>query len=78
MINLTTSSFLPSINIFVSSILSSLFLATNAFGSLIGMVLAIWSNDPNFVYLYAAQAVAMIIMTTLFAWRFAKLDDFVE
>ncbi|KAG0309847.1 peptide transporter ptr2 [Dissophora globulifera] len=62
----------------LKSVVMSLFLATNAFGSLIGMILAIWSNDPNFVYLYAAQAVAMGIMTVLFAWRFAKLDNFVE
>ncbi|KAF8940348.1 POT family-domain-containing protein [Dissophora ornata] len=61
----------------LKSVVMSLFLATNAFGSLIGMVLAIWSNDPNFVYLYAAQAVAMGIMTVLFAWRFAKLDNYV-
>ena len=62
----------------LKSVVMSLFLATNAIGSLIGMILAIWSNDPNFVYLYAAQAAAMIIMTVLFAWRFAKLDDYVD
>ncbi|KAF9206882.1 peptide transporter ptr2 [Haplosporangium sp. Z 27] len=61
----------------LKSVVMSLFLATNAFGSLIGMILAIWSNDPNFVYLYAAQAVAMAVMTALFAWRFARLDDLV-
>ncbi|KAF9941882.1 peptide transporter ptr2 [Mortierella antarctica] len=59
----------------LKSVVMALFLATNAFGSLIGMILAIWSNDPNFVYVYAAQAVAMSIMTVLFAWKFAKLDD---
>ncbi|KAG0329075.1 peptide transporter ptr2, partial [Podila humilis] len=42
----------------LKSVVMSLFLATNAFGSLIGMILAIWSNDPNFVYVYAAQAAA--------------------
>ncbi|KAF9096141.1 peptide transporter ptr2 [Mortierella sp. GBA35] len=61
----------------LKSVVMSLFLATNAFGSLIGMVLAIWSNDPNFVYLYAAQAVAMFIMTILFAWKFAHLDNII-
>ncbi|KAF9287665.1 hypothetical protein BGZ74_001035 [Mortierella antarctica] len=61
----------------LKSVVMSLFLATNAFGSLIGMILAIWSNDPNFVYVYAAQAVAMFIMTVWFAWRFAKLDDMI-
>ncbi|KAG0264941.1 peptide transporter ptr2 [Mortierella polycephala] len=58
----------------LKSVVMSLFLATNAFGSLIGMILAIWSNDPNFVYLYAGQCVAMCIMTILFAWKFSKLD----
>ncbi|KAF9186646.1 peptide transporter ptr2 [Haplosporangium sp. Z 767] len=61
----------------LKSVVMSLFLATNAFGSLIGMILAIWSNDPNFVYVYAAQAVAMFIVTILFAWRFARLDDII-
>ncbi|KAF9107066.1 peptide transporter ptr2 [Mortierella sp. AM989] len=61
----------------LKSVVMSLFLATNAFGSLIGMVLAIWSNDPNFVYLYAAQTVAMGVLTVLFAWKFAKLDNIV-
>ncbi|KAI1316236.1 peptide transporter ptr2 [Mortierella claussenii] len=59
----------------LKSVVMSLFLATNAFGSLIGMVLAIWSNDPNFVYLYAAQAVAMGLLTVFFTWRFRNLDD---
>ncbi|KAG0267505.1 hypothetical protein BG011_004539 [Mortierella polycephala] len=59
----------------LKSVVMSLFLATNAFGSLIGMILAIWSNDPNFVYVYAAQAVAMFIVTIFFAWRFAHLDN---
>ncbi|KAG0201919.1 peptide transporter ptr2 [Mortierella sp. GBA30] len=59
----------------LKSVVMALFLATNAFGSLIGMILAIWSNDPNFVYVYAVQAVAMFIMTIGFAWKFAKLDD---
>lgn len=62
----------------LKSVVMSLFLATNAFGSLIGMILAIWSNDPNFVYLYAGQAVAMGILTVFFAWRFAKLDDLID
>ncbi|KAG0339121.1 peptide transporter ptr2 [Podila humilis] len=59
----------------LKSVVMSLFLATNAFGSLIGMILAIWSNDPNFVYLYGFQAAAMFVMTGLFSWRFHKLDD---
>ncbi|KAG0215120.1 peptide transporter ptr2 [Mortierella sp. GBA30] len=62
----------------LKSVVMSLYLATNAFGSLIGMILAIWSNDPNFVYLYACQCGAMFIMTSLFAWRFAKLDNIVN
>ncbi|KAF9906929.1 peptide transporter ptr2 [Linnemannia zychae] len=61
----------------LKSVVMSLFLATNAFGSLIGMILAIWSNDPNFVYVYAAQAAAMFVMTVLFAWKFAHLDNIV-
>ncbi|KAF9905510.1 peptide transporter ptr2 [Lobosporangium transversale] len=61
----------------LKSVVMSLFLATNAFGSLIGMILAIWSNDPNFVYVYGAQAGAMFIVTIFFAWRFARLDDIV-
>ncbi|KAF9584487.1 peptide transporter ptr2 [Lunasporangiospora selenospora] len=61
----------------LKSVVMSLFMATNAFGALIGMILAIWSNDPNFVYLYAAQAAAMFVMTTLFAWKFYKLDDLI-
>ncbi|KAG0238390.1 hypothetical protein BGW42_005623 [Actinomortierella wolfii] len=58
----------------LKSVVMSLFLATNAFGALIGMILAIWSNDPNFVWLYMAQAICMAILTVLFAWKFAKLD----
>ncbi|KAF9391267.1 peptide transporter ptr2 [Podila verticillata] len=58
----------------LKSVVMSIFLATNAFGSLIGMILAIWSNDPNFVYLYAAQASVMFILTAFFAWRFMHLD----
>ncbi|KAF9021255.1 peptide transporter ptr2, partial [Haplosporangium bisporale] len=58
----------------LKSVVMSIFLATNAFGSLIGMILAIWSNDPNFVYLYAAQASMMFILTAFFAWRFRNLD----
>ncbi|KAG9070980.1 peptide transporter ptr2 [Linnemannia hyalina] len=61
----------------LKSVVMSLFLATNAFGSLIGMILAIWSNDPNFVYVYAAQAAAMFVMTILFAWKFAHLDHII-
>ncbi|KAG0365133.1 POT family-domain-containing protein [Gamsiella multidivaricata] len=61
----------------LKSVVMSLFLATNAFGSLIGMILAIWSNDPNFVYVYAAQAAAMFVMTGLFAWKFAHLDNII-
>ncbi|KAF9965948.1 peptide transporter ptr2 [Mortierella alpina] len=62
----------------LKSVVMSLFLATNAVGSLIGMVLAIWSNDPNFVYLYGAQCGAMFIMTAGFAWKFRKLDSIVD
>ncbi|KAF9315773.1 peptide transporter ptr2 [Podila horticola] len=58
----------------LKSVVMSIFLATNAFGSLIGMILAIWSNDPNFVYLYAAQASLMFIFTGFFAWKFRHLD----
>lgn len=61
----------------LKSVVMALFLATNAFGALIGMILAIWSSDPNFVYLYAAQAAAMFVVTTFFAWRFSKLDDMI-
>ncbi|KAF9428144.1 peptide transporter ptr2 [Podila epigama] len=61
----------------LKSVVMSMFLATNAFGSLIGMVLSIWSNDPNFVYLYAGQAAVMFTMTGLFSWKFHKLDDLI-
>ncbi|KAF9436701.1 hypothetical protein BGZ76_003189 [Entomortierella beljakovae] len=61
----------------LKSVVMALFLATNAFGSLIGMILAIWSNDPNFVYLYAAQAAAMICVTVFFQFKFSKLDDII-
>ncbi|KAF9583545.1 peptide transporter ptr2 [Lunasporangiospora selenospora] len=61
----------------LKSVVMALFLATNAFGSLIGMILAIWSNDPNFVYVYAAQAAAMLVVTILFAMKFHHLDDMV-
>jgi len=59
----------------LKSVVMSLFLATNAFGALIGMILAIWSNDPNFVWLYMAQAICMAVLTVVFAWKFAKLDN---
>ncbi|KAF9343970.1 peptide transporter ptr2 [Mortierella sp. AD094] len=61
----------------LKSVVMALFLATNAFGALIGMILAIWSNDPNFVYVYGAQAGAMFIVTIFFAWRFSHLDNII-
>ncbi|KAF9115764.1 peptide transporter ptr2 [Mortierella sp. AM989] len=61
----------------LKSVVMALFLATNAFGALIGMILAIWSNDPNFVYVYGVQAGAMFIVTIFFAWRFAHLDNII-
>ncbi|KAF9207935.1 peptide transporter ptr2 [Haplosporangium sp. Z 27] len=61
----------------LKSVVMALFLATNAFGALIGMILAIWSNDPKFVYVYGAQAGAMFIVTIFFAWRFSHLDNII-
>jgi len=59
----------------LKSIVMALFLLTNCGGSLIGMLLAIWSKDPLFVDVFAVQTALMAVMGTIFWFLFRKLDD---
>ncbi|ORX92283.1 PTR2-domain-containing protein, partial [Basidiobolus meristosporus CBS 931.73] len=58
----------------LKSVVTSLFLFTNCGGSLIGLILAVWSNDPNFVYVFGIQTGLMGVMTVIFYWIFRKFD----
>ncbi|ORY07110.1 PTR2-domain-containing protein [Basidiobolus meristosporus CBS 931.73] len=59
----------------LKSVVTALFLFTNCGGSLIGLILAIWSNDPYFVYVFGIQTGLMAVMTVVFYWLFRKYDS---
>lgn len=59
----------------LKSIVMSLFLLTNCGGSLIGMLLAIWSKDPYFVTIFAVQTSVLAVITVIFWYLFKKYDD---
>ncbi|KAI8871872.1 peptide transporter PTR2-A [Ramicandelaber brevisporus] len=59
----------------MKALVMSLFLFTNCFGSLIGMIIAIWSKDPNYVPLFAVQAGLLGVIAMIFYWLFRKFDD---
>ncbi|KAI9291554.1 PTR2-domain-containing protein, partial [Neoconidiobolus thromboides FSU 785] len=54
----------------LKSVVSSLYYLSVCISSLIGMLLAIWSYDPNYVPLFAAQTVVMGICTIVFYLMF--------
>jgi POT family proton-dependent oligopeptide transporter len=59
----------------MKSLVLSLFLFTNCGGSLIGLILAIWSKDPNFVYVFGIQTGLLGVITVIFYFLFRKIDD---
>ncbi|KAL1923435.1 uncharacterized protein VTP21DRAFT_8415 [Calcarisporiella thermophila] len=54
----------------LKSVVISLFLFTNALGSLIGLLLAIWSVDPQILWVYAFESVVMGAFTLFFYLQF--------
>ncbi|PVV03131.1 hypothetical protein BB560_002401 [Smittium megazygosporum] len=59
----------------LKSALQALFLFTNAGGSLIGLLLSRWSNDPEVLYNFAAQTCIMAAVTALFYYCFRHYDE---
>ncbi|PVV02306.1 hypothetical protein BB560_003244 [Smittium megazygosporum] len=58
----------------LKSMLQALFLFTNAGGSLIGLILSIWSYDPAVLYQFAAQTVLLAIVAVIFWFCFRHYD----
>ncbi|OMJ22082.1 putative peptide transporter ptr2 [Smittium culicis] len=58
----------------LKSTLTAVFLFTNAGGSLIGMILAIWSGDPVILYNFAAQTTIMFVVGIAFYFMFKHYD----
>ncbi|OLY80745.1 Peptide transporter PTR2 [Smittium mucronatum] len=58
----------------LKSTLTAVFLFTNAGGSLIGMILAIWSGDPTVLYTFAAQSSIMFVVALIFYRLFKHYD----
>ncbi|OLY79047.1 putative peptide transporter ptr2 [Smittium mucronatum] len=59
----------------LKSTLTALFLFSNAGGSLLGMILAIWSGDPTVLYTFAAQSVLMFVFGVAFYFIFRHYDE---
>ncbi|KAI9229405.1 MAG: POT family-domain-containing protein [Piptocephalis tieghemiana] len=62
----------------MKSLVLALFLFTNCGGSLIGLILSIWSKDPNFVYVFGIQTGILGVMTIIFYFVFRKFDNQTE
>ncbi|OLY83498.1 Peptide transporter PTR2 [Smittium mucronatum] len=58
----------------LKSTLTALFLFANSGGSLIGMILAIWSGDPAVLYTFAAQSFIMFVAALIFFRLFKHYD----
>ncbi|KAI8872626.1 PTR2-domain-containing protein, partial [Ramicandelaber brevisporus] len=58
----------------MKSIVMALFLFTSCLGSLIGMILAIWSYDPLFTNIFAAQSALLAVEGIAFYFLFRKYD----
>ncbi|PVV02487.1 hypothetical protein BB560_001930 [Smittium megazygosporum] len=58
----------------LKSFLQAIFQFTGAIGSLIGMIISIWSYDPAILWSFAAQAIIFAIMTVAFWLIFHKYD----
>lgn len=59
----------------LKSIVMALFLLTNCGGSLIGILLAGFSEDPYIVILFGVQSGMMAIIAVIFYYLFRHLDD---
>ncbi|PVU94314.1 hypothetical protein BB559_003028 [Furculomyces boomerangus] len=59
----------------LKSFLQALFLFTSGCGSILSMVLSLWSYDPAVMYSFAAQTVIMTIITVIFWLSFKKYDS---
>ncbi|KAL1924257.1 uncharacterized protein VTP21DRAFT_7292 [Calcarisporiella thermophila] len=62
----------------LKSVVTALFLCTNAFGSLLGMIIAVWSKDPNFVIVYGAETAVIGVFTIVFWFLFRRYNSDVE
>ncbi|PVU84915.1 hypothetical protein BB559_005273 [Furculomyces boomerangus] len=58
----------------LKSILSALLLFTNCGGSLIGLILFIWSGDPTVLYTFIAQTVLLAVISVIFWFLFKHTD----
>ncbi|KAJ2529820.1 hypothetical protein IWW43_004686 [Coemansia sp. RSA 1935] len=61
----------------LKSVLTAVFLFTNCGGSLIGMVLGIWSSDPQVLYVFAAQTIILGVLAVVFYFCFRHYDAMV-
>ncbi|KAJ2307401.1 hypothetical protein IWW55_000993 [Coemansia sp. RSA 2706] len=61
----------------LKSVLTAVFLFTNCGGSLIGMILGIWSSDPQVLYVFAAQTIILGVLAAIFYWCFHHYDSMV-
>ncbi|KAI9294185.1 PTR2-domain-containing protein [Neoconidiobolus thromboides FSU 785] len=59
----------------LKSVVMALYLFTNCGGALIGLILAIWSVDPNFVILFGIQTSLLGVLTIIFWFLFHKQDQ---
>ncbi|KAJ1923155.1 hypothetical protein IWQ60_006057 [Tieghemiomyces parasiticus] len=60
----------------MKSVVVALYLFTSCLGSLLGLIVAYWSHDPNFIYVYGFQTVIMLLATLLFSHLFSHWDQF--
>jgi POT family proton-dependent oligopeptide transporter len=59
----------------LKSFVLALFLFTNCIGSLLGMIVAIWSKDPYFTWLFTGEAAVMGAVTIIFTLLFFNKDE---
>jgi POT family proton-dependent oligopeptide transporter len=59
----------------LKSFVLALFLFTNCLGSLLGMIVAIWSKDPYFTWLFTGEAAVMGAVTIVFTLLFFNKDE---
>ncbi|KAJ1990059.1 hypothetical protein H4R33_001850 [Dimargaris cristalligena] len=60
----------------MKSVVVALYLFTSCIGSLMGLVVAYWSRDPNFIEVFGYQSVIMLVVTIVFYYLFHKWDEF--
>ncbi|KAI9476688.1 hypothetical protein LPJ78_003667 [Coemansia sp. RSA 989] len=61
----------------LKSVLTAVYLFTNCGGSLIGMILGIWSSDPEVLYVFAAQTIILGVLAIIFYFCFRHYDNIV-